>query len=542
MLVLAAAGPANAHATLERSEPTSGAQLAASPPSVVLDFDENVELGLGGITLAKADSTPIEIGTAEYLDGKSDVVAVRLPKLDAGVYVASYRVISADGHPVVGSIVFRVGSSDSDSSSPGIVAAGQQPSRAVGVVYGLARALGYLALILAIGLPCIVALIWRQGWHRVRRVVDVACLVLALATAAQFALAVPYLAGTGLADAFTASRWSQIAETASGKWWLARLAALVVFGLVALATKLLIREVRRAALLVSGAAAAAVVVASFVGDGHAGAGRYLVIGFIATAVHIVAMATWLSGLGVLAWGPMADDPYLLFGVLRRWSLVASISVAALALTGVVQTWRLLDGWSAFDSSFGRLLIVKTLAVIVMVFLGNLGRVRLSRTRRSGSSDSVQRSLRAGVLGELAVGLVVIALTTVLVQSQPSHVAGAESAPVTSVAAAKPQWQTTVTQGDWVMTISLDQTVVGRRHIEVSLDDSAAPFGDPITIRARLSLDSAGLGPIPVIFVVQGARAWSTDDVELPAAGDWKLEILLDDPATSARFDTIIPIT
>ena len=93
-----------------------------------------------------------------------------------------------------------------------------------------------------------------------------------------------------------------------------------------------------------------------------------------------------------------------------------------------------------------------------------------------------------------------------------------------------------------MTISLDQTVVGRRHIEVSLDDSAAPFGDPITIRARLSLDSAGLGPIPVIFVVQGARAWSTDDVELPAAGDWKLEILLDDPATSARFDTIIPIT
>ena len=174
-------------------------------------------------------------------------------------------------------------------------------------------------------------------------------------------------------------------------------------------------------------AGAAVVVASFVGDGHAAAGRYLAIGVIGTAIHLVAMSIWLGGLAVLAWGGFADDRDLVSGVLTRWSAVAATSVAALAFTGTAQAWRLLDSWSDLDSSFGRLLIAKTLAVVAMVVLGNFGRMRLARARRGEPAGSLPRTLRPGVVVEALIGVGVLVLTTVLVQSEPGRSASASVA-------------------------------------------------------------------------------------------------------------------
>jgi copper transport protein len=542
LVLLASPDVAAAHARLESSVPSSGAELDEAPSEVVLDFSESVQLGLGEVTLSLADSTPIEIGEATQPDGSSDIVTASLPALDDGVYVLSYRVISADGHPISGDIVFRIGAG---SGTP-IIESSNRPSGLVGFVYGLVRALAYISLTVGLGLACAVATIWRRGWSRVRFTIAIAGWVLAAATLAQFLLAGPYLAGTGVGDILEPTRWTQVADTAAGKWWLVRFAALAGLALVGIVATSLSPSPGRwrvRTATIAGALGAAVVVASFVGDGHASAGRFLAVGLIATGIHIVAMATWLGGLGVLAWGRVADDPDLVRGVLRRWSVVAATSVAALIITGTAQSWRLLDGWSALDSTFGRLLIAKTIALVGMVVLGNFGRMRLVNARRAAEPRSLPSTLRAGVLAELAIGVGVLFLTTVLVQSEPasSVSAAVPTAVTTTSAAATPEWRTEIVQGSWTLAVTLDQAVVGRRHLVISLDDTAAPFGDPIELRARLSLAAEGIESVPVALQATGPRTWSTNGVELPNPGTWSLEVLVDDPATTARFATSIPI-
>ena len=231
LVLLALPEVAAAHARLESSVPSSGAELDEAPSEVVLDFSEPVELGLGEVTLSRADSTPIEIGHANQPDGSPDMVTAALPALDDGVYVVSYRVISADGHPISGDIVFRIGAG---GGTP-VIESSNRSSDTVGLLYGVVRALAYISLTIGLGLACAVVTMWRRGWSRVRGTVAVAGWVLAAATWAQFLLAGPYLAGTGFGDTFEPTRWTQVADTAAGKWWLVRFATLASLGLVAIA-------------------------------------------------------------------------------------------------------------------------------------------------------------------------------------------------------------------------------------------------------------------------------------------------------------------
>ena len=58
-----------------------------------------------------ATATRVVTGSPEHPDGtQSEVVRSSLPKLDDGTYVVTWRVISADSHPVEGAYTFQVGS------------------------------------------------------------------------------------------------------------------------------------------------------------------------------------------------------------------------------------------------------------------------------------------------------------------------------------------------------------------------------------------------------------------------------------------------
>lgn len=95
--------PAQAHTSLLSSDPTEGARLASVPDRFVLTFSENLrepsEVGVA------VDDEPID---ADFqVDGPRVVIT---PPADApgGAYDLNYRVISADGHPVTGTVSFEV--------------------------------------------------------------------------------------------------------------------------------------------------------------------------------------------------------------------------------------------------------------------------------------------------------------------------------------------------------------------------------------------------------------------------------------------------
>jgi len=108
-LVVVGASPAFAHATLLSTEPTNGGVYDKPPSEVKLRFNEPVEVSLGGIRVYTSNQERVVTGSPQHPDGSQSEVAVSLPKIAKGTYVVTWRVISADSHPIEGAYTFQVG-------------------------------------------------------------------------------------------------------------------------------------------------------------------------------------------------------------------------------------------------------------------------------------------------------------------------------------------------------------------------------------------------------------------------------------------------
>jgi copper transport protein len=162
---LVAAAPAQGHAILERTQPERGAALEAAPAQVAFFFNEPVEASFGAVRVFDARGDAIDTGPLERPDERSEAVAVSLPDdLPDGGYTTTYRVISADSHPVSGGFTFTVG--HTGASSPRTVSElleGGDAGRVTSVSFWAARWLGYLAMGLATGLLGFLLLVWRPA-------------------------------------------------------------------------------------------------------------------------------------------------------------------------------------------------------------------------------------------------------------------------------------------------------------------------------------------------------------------------------------------
>ncbi len=100
-LLLMGSGPASAHASLVGSDPADGATLAAAPSAITFTFNENIG-NPAYIAVTAPNGSKVDVGDVRAIDNK---VTATLPDVDQkGRYTASYRVVSADGHPVEGTI------------------------------------------------------------------------------------------------------------------------------------------------------------------------------------------------------------------------------------------------------------------------------------------------------------------------------------------------------------------------------------------------------------------------------------------------------
>ncbi|MCJ0892055.1 copper resistance CopC family protein [Rhodococcus sp. ARC_M5] len=98
--------PASAHATLQSSNPAENAVLDAAPDAVTLTFNQNVQSNFATVTVVGSDQSQWA-ASEPVVDGST--VTVDLDGLGAaGEYTIGYRVVSADGHPITGSIPFQL--------------------------------------------------------------------------------------------------------------------------------------------------------------------------------------------------------------------------------------------------------------------------------------------------------------------------------------------------------------------------------------------------------------------------------------------------
>jgi len=106
LINLLGAGPAWAHTSLVSSDPADGASVASGPGRVTLTFDEPVQSEFATVTVTGPGDTRWDSG--EPAVSGSSVTAPVAPLGPAGDYVVGYRVVSADGHPVTGTVRFRL--------------------------------------------------------------------------------------------------------------------------------------------------------------------------------------------------------------------------------------------------------------------------------------------------------------------------------------------------------------------------------------------------------------------------------------------------
>jgi len=107
LALLVLVSPARAHAELKSSDPQDGATLASAPSSISFTFGEEILPQGNAVTLTDvAADERLPVGPVD-VDG--DTVSVTWPESSpAGEFRAAFRVVSADGHPISGTITFTV--------------------------------------------------------------------------------------------------------------------------------------------------------------------------------------------------------------------------------------------------------------------------------------------------------------------------------------------------------------------------------------------------------------------------------------------------
>src|SRR5437868_13408009 len=156
--VLVGAVPAaSAHAVLLRTDPSPQTTVKKAPTAVKLDFSEPVEVSFGAVRVFDVDATRVDTGTISRASGNREVsVAVR--PLNEGTYTVTWRVVSADGHPVHGGFTFYVGAPSTISAVS--VAGDQGAGKLVGWSYGVVRFAWFAALLGLIGAVVVRRWVW----------------------------------------------------------------------------------------------------------------------------------------------------------------------------------------------------------------------------------------------------------------------------------------------------------------------------------------------------------------------------------------------
>ncbi|WP_250001551.1 copper resistance CopC/CopD family protein [Actinoplanes sp. M2I2] len=510
-VLLGPAAPASAHAVLVNSDPASGTIVPDAPNKITLNFSESVQLLSGKIQVLAPDGSRADQGEPT-VDGGAVTIPLRSGG-GRGTYLVSFRVISADSHPVGGSLTYSVGAA---SATPAATIDDESVDPVVRVLIPVGKYLGYAGLVLLVGPVLVLALLWPHRLSRrgPGRLVWTGIGLVAGSTLLALWLQAPYSTGSSLFDV----RVGDLRDVLGSTFGAIMLVRLGVICAAALLLRPLLRgtgsdsKTDLALLGVLGVAA----LATWPLTGHPTASPVAGVSVVVDAIHLAAMAVWLGGLVMLvAFLLRKADERELGAILPIWSRWAATAVAALIVAGVVQALievSSLDG--LFFTTYGRLILVKV--GLVAIVLGAAWYSR--RLVRSKVAEGKPSGLRRVVWAELAVTAVVLGVTSALVQIAPPRSAEATQAAGTSTTVTK-----TLTSPKMALQIDIFPATVGNNSIHLY---AYTPDNKPLTVvewSATVALPSKGIEPIE-IPLLRITDFHAVGDIALPAAGEWTFKV------------------
>ena len=410
LAALAFPAAASAHASVEYTTPHFGKRLQVSPKAVLLEFDQSVKALPHAIAVFTASGRTVSGPARTSADQRT--VSAPVSRLGRGAYTVRWRVISADGHVVSGVFTFGV----RDRAPPATEAFGASgPTTQEHVVRWLfflalallAGGLGFRLLIAPGELPAAA----ERRFYRLVGLGAVAVIqigTLAFLLNAEDALQLPF--GTFL--------YGDLSPLADGtRFGTAFIAMTLGFALVSAFVFLAWLTDRRVLLwpafvLALGFASGL----SLSGHSAADAGSSW-LSELADWAHLCAASLWVGGLVQLAFVVWPLAPDLRRNSFLRFSKLATLLICVLLSAGiylsVLRLPRLSDLWIA---SYGQVLLVK-LALVSLALLWGAAHhflVRPALERGAPLFSGLPRSL----MGESAVGMAILLVAAVLVESKP----------------------------------------------------------------------------------------------------------------------------
>lgn len=552
--------PAAAHASLVRSVPAAGAQLDTSPPSLTLEFSEDLDPAFSQAQLFDSRNQLVEPGPGDIAPAAPRVLRLTLPDLPQGSYTALWRVRSlADGHITQGSLPFGVGVAASALAlipPPGAPDPATLPPPPLDAI---ARWLNLAALALALGGLPFGLLVWRPAFRALerqgegarrreedalspprplapthlvpaddamtyflRRTTALGGLLFVLTSLFFLLTQAAAAANVPLSQALGTPALQLLAGR-SGLPWLARLA--LTLQIVVLAWRLPPAGRGPARLWWALLAVGGAIVLTLSLRSHAAASPAAATAVPMDWLHLAAMIAWLGGLLPLAFAiRVAGSPEQalpLAYLLPRFSRMTIVCVAILTLSGIysyVLHIGALDLLAA--TTYGRALLGKLGLFGVLLLLGGLNLLVLAPRKRSRAlGRSVRWELAAAALLLLAAGV------------------------MTSVAPSKVAWEAHERQGiarsaqvgDVGLTLRIAPAQVGDNEFAVDIVDRR-PGAAAAPTKVRLGFDMLGMamGELRAETEPAGAERYITRGSFTSMGGRWRVEVLV----RRAGFDDV----
>jgi copper transport protein len=492
-LLVLVASPSFAHATVESSDPAPDSLLKVVPAEVTITFDEAVTAVPEALRVFGPDGSRVDSGVLLRPDGDGSKVGADIAGTAKGTYLVSWRVISADSHPVSGAFTFSVGRRSAPPSAATI-----SSNTGLSVLLGAGRAVGYAGSALLLGGALLLGLATGAlGSSRSRkRLILVGAGGLVGSAVVGLLAQGAYDAGLGWSAIARPSLVRDVLATTFGHGLLLRIAAaLIIVGAIAW----LRGRARVGVVVVAGLG----VAVSFAMTGHGVSSPLL---FASTTVHAIVASLWIGGLvGLVCW--VVRSPAEHVGTLQRFSRVAMTCVCALIATGTYQAWRQVGAWGAFTATtYGRELLVKLGLVAVA-----LGAAALSRGWVRRRSDGPPTRLRRSVIVELALGLCVFGVTASLSATEPAAAAYHPTVAVNLTAGPDLVQVSAVPSGDRTMDLHL--YLFGKNQRPTN----------PPEVDATVTLADQVLGPLPITLSKAGP-GHLVGSVAVPIKGTWTLTI------------------
>jgi copper transport protein len=561
--LLLAPGTALAENTVVSSTPADGSSLGTSPAAIEITFAE--ELGEVNTIAVQCDAELYAVGPREVSEDRLTLSAELVAPLPASDCVVSWAVSDPDGQPNGdGNITFSVEndpttvpttvattdttagtdgeaptdttdttgttattSSDTEVAELSSVETGQGP-------LWLGRLISSLGISVLFGSLVLIAVAWPEGVEYLLtiRFIRATWVVAFLGTYLYVAAAAAAVTDSSLGSGFNPVTWIDLFNAGiPGIAAVARIVLVVATAWVAFRPDRVIDPVTQlAALLIPAAATATIGVSRTDMD-------LAVIYVPVSMLHALAMAVWLGGVVLLARvvlaGPGEED---LVHAVRGFGRLSTIAIVLTVATGVVQM-ILIDGGGLFTSSHGRALLLKTVVVAFMVFVGMSARQYV--TTRLGRADELTvptaDRLRRAFGAEAAAGLVVLALSAWLVSLSPPNISTADTVSYAI------ELRVESPEADLDVTVKLTNDVVGLTGMWVEVD---APESDLSGLEVVLTAPpNETIGtitqPVPLTGPGVGVVPEGENGLPLTVAGDWTLTV---NAVTANGVFTSTPLT